>query len=199
MGRFGVPKRMRLVCALAAIAFGSLGERRVDGSQTLEHFMGATRDAQTEWTSTRNCRVTPDGEKVVQARVGEATSAIALKTQKYGLTKKEEVAAIKGVTKAYLDVASVQEFGPFRKDCVLTGLLLERASLPPLATSPDTGILEIDGLQTGADIFIDGDRKGVIRQAFVLSVGPHRWKTMKCEEIVQVAAKDDKKLFCRKK
>ena len=41
--------------------------------------------------------------------------------------------------------------------------------------------------------------RGVIKQAFELSVGRHYWKTMKCEEVVEIAAKEEKKRYCKRK
>lgn len=105
---------------------------------------------------------------------------------------------IKGIAYAYLDEATVSEFGPNRRNCRLNAAILAKYMLPPVATNPDTGVLDVDGSRRGADIYIDGVKKGNIRQAFILSVGPHRWKTMKCEEQVEIAPNGTKKVHCNK-
>lgn len=190
---------MLLLATVTAFAFTTVIEHRAIGEEEPAYFASAVREGQMEWTATRKCRVTADGGKVVVARLGAVTSVMETKAEKYSLSSNEQSAAVKGVVKAYLDAASLEEFGAYRQGCVLTGSLLEGRFLPPLASSPDTGILEVDGSQIGADIFLDGDRKGVIKQAFVLSVGQHKWKTMKCEGVVEIVAKEEKKQFCARK
>ncbi len=171
----------------------------VHGDHAQDHITAATIEATNEWAATRGCRVTPNGVKWVVMNMKGTANAFEEKRVKFALSPQEETMVIKGAAQAYLDQASVQEFGSLRKGCVVNEAVLTKFPFPPAAKNPDTGILDIDGSERGADIFIDGDKKGNIRQAFILSIGDHTWKTMKCEESVQVSPQVTKKVYCSKK
>ena len=76
--------------------------------------------------------------------------------------------------------------------------MIQLGSLPAVFNDPDNGFLLIDGSEGNADIYIDGNKKGSIKQMFVLSSGKHTWRTMKCEETIQIAPNDTKKVSCSK-
>lgn len=101
------------------------------------------------------------------------------------------------LTAAYLDTVAAPN-GTRPTLCVLAPESIQSTQFPLIFKEPDTGVLDVNGSQERAPIFIDGIRKGSIRQAFVLSIGEHTWKTMKCEERVQIAANETKRVDCKK-
>lgn len=159
----------------------------------------AARGEIPEWSATRRCKITPDAADVLVTKVQEAADTIQTKRLKYGLSPPQEQMAIRGITTAYLDEVSVARFGPNRRNCRINAAILANHILPALAKNPDTGILDIDGAEPGAEIYVDGVKKGYIRQSFIVSAGSHLWKTMKCQEQVHVTPNDIKAVYCKKK
>jgi len=80
--------------------------------------------------------------------------------------------------------------------CSVSIEAIQSVPFPSVFSQPGSGVLEIDGSQANADIYIDSVKKGSIKQAFAVSAGKHRWRTMKCDEDVQVAADETKKMYC---
>jgi len=99
-------------------------------------------------------------------------------------------AAVKNTTQAYLGSLrhQIPEFG---SSCNVAEGYVLAWGIPNEFKEIDSGYLEIDGTKKGAEIFIDGVKKGKIRQKFVVSVGTHKWKAMKCEETVYVNANEE--------
>lgn len=189
-------ERTLFICVLVLICLsldaGHAGEY-------LDYISAVTTEGTEEWASTRGCQITQDGVRYVSAKMEGTADTLKVKGMRFGLTPIEERWVIKGVAQAYLDQVSVEEFGPARSGCVMNARVLMKYTLPAAARNPDTGILDVDGSRPGADIFIDGKKKGNIRQAFILSIGEHTWRTMKCEQSVQISPRETRRVYCSKK
>lgn len=122
---------------------------------------------------------------------------VSTRRLKYNLQTERQNQVVMALTTAYLDSLSTQA-GPRPDTCGITLESIQSTKFPSVFTDPDSGVLEVDGSQSKADIYIDSSRKGSIKQAFALSSGPHTWKTMKCEESIQIAPNDTKKVYCSK-
>ena len=190
--------RCRFAPVACAVILALVTPQRGDGADIPEHLASVTLESQKEWAAARGCSVTADASKTLISKMSAFGETIERRTLK--LTWEEAAPIIKGVTHVYLDKASIQGFGRDRKNCVVDEQLLKKVSFPQSAGNPSTGILEVNGSQGGADIWIDDEKKGSISQAFILSVGRnHKWKTMRCEEDVRIIADEFKKVYCDKK
>lgn len=169
------------------------------GGHIKDHAVQYVLEGTREWEASRGCGVSAEGANLLARRFTALSDVLETKSLKYKLTQAEDVSAVRGMVIAYLDHASLETFGPHRKGCYVDAAVVRKVGLPPILANPDTGILDINGSHIGADIFIDGVKKGNIRQAFVLSVGGHTWKSMKCEERVEIRANETLNRYCDKK
>ena len=149
------------------------------------------------WAESRPCAVPADIAETVAEQMAANSAAFADRTARYNLTMTEESDTIRSTVYAYLDDVSM----PTRiadSPCVVASQHLSVATVSVLARNPDTGFLDVDGRMPGAEIFIDGERKGIVRQMFVVSVGSHVWKTMGCEDRIVIAANETRRVRCDK-
>jgi hypothetical protein len=151
----------------------------------------------TEWAASRGCDVSTDVTANVTNRLYANASVVEARAKQYGQTLDDQRKSVKGVTYAYLDVAAGDARG--QGSCTITAANIQRTSLPPLARDVQSGTLDVDGTTPGAQISIDGEMKGAIRQVFVVSVGRHVWETMKCKETVAIKAGDYVTRYCDKR
>lgn len=162
----------------------------------VENVRSAATRAATDWSATRNCSLPLNGTQLVGEKMTALAPAVSTKRLKYSLETERQNQVVMAFTTAYLDSLPRQAAQP--GSCAITRESIQSTQFPPVFMDPDTGVLEVDGSQDKADIYIDGSKKGSIKQAFVLSAGKHLWKTMKCTESIQIAANDTRKVYCRK-
>jgi hypothetical protein len=148
------------------------------------------------WGTTHNCVLPLDGKQAVADKMTTLAPAVSKRRLKYDLPAQRQKEVINALTTAYLDSLLKPAAPPFH--CPSSSEMVQSGSLPAVFNDPDSGFLLIDGSEGKADIYIDGNKKGSIMQMFVLSSGKHTWRTMKCEETIQIAPNDTKKVFCSK-
>lgn len=153
--------------------------------------------AATEWSATRGCGLPRNGNQVVAEKMTTLVPAVSAKRLKYNLRTEQQARVVTAFTTAYLDSLSKQA-GPLPESCFISLESIQSTQFSAVFLDPDSGVLEVDGNQKKADIYIDGSKKGLIKQAFALSAGRHTWKTMKCDDVVQIAPNDNKQVYCSK-
>jgi hypothetical protein len=195
---FGI--RLRGAFALCVLLILAQGFAAVAQSQTQEVQVESIRKTATttvaNWGTTHNCVLSLDGTQAVADKMTTLAPAVSMRRLKYDLPAQRQKEVITALTTAYLDSLFKQAALPFR--CPSSFELIQSGSLPAAFNDPDSGFLLIDGSEAKADIYIDGNKKGSIKQMFVLSSGKHTWRTMKCEETIQIAPNDTKRVFCSK-
>jgi hypothetical protein len=179
-----------IVTASSLVAFGVLDARHVQGHDE------TVIEAKDRWAAARGCVVTPDGEQALLNRMQETEPVLESKKLRFGLTPDQARTVLRNHTYAYLDWASIKNFGAERSNCVVDAQSIQTVGLAPAFRNPDTGTLEIDGTVKGAPIYIDGQQLGNIAQMFVLSVGQHSWRTMRCEEQVRIVPNETLHRHC---
>lgn len=189
--------RTIVICLATMVVASSSGSFEYSQAFSTDIIANTTRMELPEWNATRGCEITPDAEKVLLGQMEEIADTIRAKQVKYHLSSFQQKTVIKGIAYAYLDEVSVKEFGALRRNCRLNAARLVNHRLPPVAKNPDAGYLDVNGSTQGAEIYIDGEKKGYIRQKFILSVGSHLWKTMKCEERIEITPNETKTVYCR--
>ncbi len=140
----------------------------------------------SQWSSTRECSYTADTLKFLLGTM---------------LGGEQQVARgkIQPAMESYLDAVTLQKFGPLRAGCIVSVPLLHDFPFDvPTYGGPQTGYLTVDGTTKGAEIYLNGHRKGNIVTTFALSPGDYRIQTMKCDDTVTIRPGESKKLYCEK-
>ena len=195
---FGIRLRGALalcVQLLLAQEFTAIAQSQTQEAQVESIRKTATTTA-ANWGTTHDCILPLDGTQAVADKMTTLAPAVSTRRVKYDLPTQRQKDVVTALTTAYLDSLLKPSALPFR--CPSSFELIQSGSLPAVFNDPDSGFLLIDGSQGKADIYIDGNKKGSIKQTFVLSPGKHTWRTMKCEEAIQIAPNDTKKVFCSK-
>jgi len=159
----------------------------------------SVQTAVAQWASSRRCLYTHGTLKSITNSLSEARWALNSKAERYMLGPQKVGALVDAVVASYLDEVSIRTFGPLRRECVLDVSRLNSLAFQAASRlGPDVGYLTVDGTRRGAEIRIDSRLKGNIVQTFVLSVGAHRWQTMRCDDSVVIRADEHKKVYCRR-
>jgi hypothetical protein len=187
------------VCAELLMAQGvpAAGQLQAQQAQVQDIRSAATKAA-TDWSATRNCPLPSNGTQVAAEKMIKLAPTVSTRRSKCHLETDRQNQVVTALTTAYLDSLSKQASSP-PESCGLTLKSIQSTEFPVIFGDPDSGFLEIDGSQDKADIYIDGSRKGSIKQVFVLSSGKHTWRTMKCEESIEIAPNDSRKVYCSTK
>ena len=186
------------MCLALLVALGIPAKAQVQTAQAqVPDVRNPATKAAAEWSASRNCSLPPNGSQVVAEKMIALAPTVSTKHSKYSLDAQRQNEVVTAFTTAYLDSLPKQS-GAQAGGCAITRESIQTTQFPPIFMDPDTGVLEIDGSQAKADIYIDGSKKGSIKQAFVLSAGKHTWKTMKCAESIQIAPNDAKTVYCSK-
>ena len=182
-----------LVSSTLAVSAQQPQKLMLDDKQfTAEIFRAAGR-----WAESRPCLVTAEAKQAIAVAFKPLlTGTLVQKAQKYDMDEKTARLIIENSTESYLDLLKSSPELRGQACAIDTGTVVAFA-IPKPNLAPETGYLLIDGLERGADIFINGERKGQIQARFVLSVGRHTWKTMKCEEAIDVRLNESISRYCR--
>jgi hypothetical protein len=200
-GTMTVNKALRAFAGISMAALVVMGVVVVAQPQNqpaqLDDVRSAAARAATDWSVTRNCRLPANGGQIVGNKMTGLGADLSARWSKHSLPPGQQNGLVMGFTTAYLDSLATQTGLP-PGSCFISEGAIQSAPFPSVFSDPDSGVLEIDGSEAKAAIYIDGAEKGSIRQAFAVSAGKHRWRTMKCEEDVQIEANETKKVYCSK-
>ncbi len=182
---------------LVAQGVPSAGQSQTQQTQ-VQYIRSAATRAATDWSATHNCSLPSDGSQAVAEKMIKLAPTVSKRRLKYGLEADRQNQVVTSLTTVYLDSLPKQA-GSQPEPCNITLKSIQSTELPTVFGDPDSGFLEVDGSQEKADIYIDGNRKGSIKQLFVLSSGKHTWRTMKCEDTIQITPNDTKNVYCAKR
>jgi hypothetical protein len=192
---------MKLHTLVAVNFLALIGTADAQQTQNLpvddKQFAAAVLRATDRWAETAPCSVTAEAKQAIGKAFEPLKSTLVATAARYGLDETATRRIIKSSTESYLDLVKMS--GGFNGQvCKIEKGNVASIPVPQAVFRPDTGYLIIGGSKKGADIFLDGERKGQIQATFMLSVGNHNWKTMKCEEPVEIKPNETVSRYCGK-
>lgn len=191
------------LCVQLLLVQGFTTTAQSQAREEVESVRATARSTVESWGKTHDCAFPIAGAQAVADKMTTLAPAVSARRVKYDLSDQRKDEVVVALTTAYLDALSKPEPKPDSKPplvfrCSVSLESIQSAAVPAIFNDPDSGFLLIDGSQDKADIYIDGRKKGQIQQTFILSTGKHIWRTMKCEEPIQISPNELKKVFCSK-
>lgn len=192
------PLKVFAVCVALTVAHGLAIAQFGTVQQQAQDVQSASTKAAADWSATRKCSLPSNGSQLVAQKMAALAPTVSTRSSKYRLETGRQNQVVTAFTAAYLDSLPKQA-GIQPGSCAISQESIQATQFPPVFMDPDTGFLEVDGSQANADIYIDGRKKGSIKQTFVLSSGKHTWKTMRCAESIQIEPNDVRQVYCSKR